>query len=213
MTREEMMQKVSQRERPSCCIDKVKADMQQRARPQLRDDFKPHPDDPRYKKDAGEYIKYDAGEVLGGGLMQDGKLHIQATIGRAGIQTYLTGAEMRAPGEVFSRDHLRSLQNLPVTIGHGSLEPKKSDIVGTVRNVNRDGNHIEATIEVTDPVAMRKVTKGLLSGFSLGYTSDDIVKNGETYQTNLRAYHLALLQTPGHSRCGTSCKILDLKVA
>jgi len=207
-----MIQKVSQRERPLRCEDKLKADMIDRSIPKYRKDFTPHPDDKRFiKNDAGQYVKFDKAEILPNGFMQGGKLLIKATIGRSGIQNYLTGMEIREPSEVFSREHLTSLINLPVTINHGKLEPDKKDIVGHIRDVLQSGQHIEATIEISDPYAIRQIQKGLLSGFSLGYTSNDIIKDGQTYQTNLKPFHLALLPTPTHSRCGTTCKILDLK--
>ena len=214
MTRDEFMAKVQQRERPQRCEAKLKADMLERGKPQYRDDFIPHPLDTRFKKDEnGKYVKFDKAEILHGGMMQNGTLIVKATIGRSGVQNYLTGQEIREDKEVFSREHLATLQNLPVTIGHGKLKPDKEDTVGYVRDVMRNGRHIEANIEINDPQTIKEVQNGLLSGFSLGYVSDDVVKGGETYQTNLRGYHLALLPTPSHSRCGTSCKIVDLKVA
>ena len=187
--------------------------IQQRQQPKPRGDFVPSPTDTRYKKDEnGKYVKFDKAELLQStGISKDDKLYLVADIARTGKQSYSFGTEMRTADEVFSREHLQSLQNLPITIGHKELEPKQSDIVGRLRDAKQVGNYVQGLLVIEDPTTIRQIQKGLLSGFSLGYTSNDIIKDGQTYQTNLKPFHLALLPTPTHSRCGTTCKILDLK--
>jgi len=156
--------------------------------------------------DAGTQIR-DDGETI---------IVVDARIARVGTQKYGNRTELRPKEEVFSPEHLASIEGTPITIEHppvtGQLlneTNREAFTVGTTHNVRESGDFIIADLKITNHEAKERVRNGL-RGISMGYTSRDDDKsgifNGEQYdsiQRNMRANHTALVMNP---RCGQGCK-------
>lgn len=157
-------------------------------------------------------IKIDSME-----LDNNGFLRIKdARVARTGVLRYLSGNEYRDAKEVFSEEHMNSLDGLPLTNDHppallNSLTASRYQ-VGSMSNPRQDSNgtHILADILVTDAKAIREIQNGK-SELSMGYVSNDIPNIGvfdglsyQTEQTALMGNHLAIVK---QGRCGSSCRM------
>jgi hypothetical protein len=134
-------------------------------------------------------------------------LIVKARISRTGWQDYPSGAEYRAPEEVFAKEALDSFVGIPIVIGHvemGSITPANAHqrAVGFVRSVEREDSHMRGVLVLTDPRTIERVKNGSLGELSAGY-GVEMVGNR---QTKIRGDHLALLPA-GTGRCGRSCSI------
>jgi len=159
----------------------------------------------------------------------DGYVVAEPKVARTGIQLY-SGAEVGRPDmsvvrvyrpetEVFSRDSLHSFAFRPVTREHPP-EPVTSDnwrryAVGqTGGEVVRDGEFVKVPLVLMDRAIIEDVMGGQRRELSLGYTTElkwdsGTTPTGEAYdaiQTNIRANHLAVVQT---ARGGPELKLGD----
>lgn len=125
----------------------------------------------------------------------------------------------RPPEEVFNDESLKSLNNIPITLGH-----PKGNIVdasnwqklakGEVSNVHkRDEQSIGGTLTIRAKDAVNAVNNGKKE-LSVGYSSHvemkpGITPEGEQYdgiQTKIRGNHHAIVDA---GRCGAMCRIND----
>lgn len=160
-------------------------------------------------------------------LTPEGYLRVPARISRTGLQDYYgweIGQEpadrlfkvYRPADEVFAQEALDSIQLKPVTDNHPwdgvDASTWKERAVGIVgQDVTRDGDHVKATLLLTDANAINKVQRGVVE-LSAGYSSELLVEPGttdagETYdakQTAIRVNHVAIVE---QGRCGPTCRV------
>ena len=144
-----------------------------------------------------------------------GYLIAEAVTNKVGIQFYDNIAEFRPPGEVFSTDTLKSMENLPITDDHPWEFVSESApylVKGmTVDKTYQDGELAKTKIVIFDGNLIETILKGKIE-LSLGYTTILKKENGEYdgvkydyIQTNIIANHLAVVE---NGRCGGDCKII-----
>ena len=195
MNRDEFLKKVQERER---------------SRMNFRSDFVPSKFDSRYKRD----------EAFGGFTYSNETnqtLKFRASVSRTGCMDYFHGKECRTQNEVFKKEHLESIKEIPITVGHPQKLLKHggiAKIVGKVLEVypSSDNTHIEVVGVIDDKETIDKILQNELSGFSMGYTSDDKEINGVIHHHNIIADHLAILPNTKVSRCGNSCNFKSLEL-
>lgn len=124
----------------------------------------------------------------------------------------------RSPEEVFSPAAMQSYQNLVIVDDHPNqavtVDNVKKLQVGSVSNVDRDGETTKGLATVTDKEEIRKIQGGKVE-VSVGY-SQDLKPCGKTVdgllcefeQTNIKGNHLAIVDA---GRCGGACRILNDK--
>lgn len=155
-----------------------------------------------------------------------GFLKVKARANRTGIQVYTVNGKTvkryRPDEEVFSKDSLETLKNLPITVEHPK-EPvtienvKKYEVGHTTEYIKmvQDGDkYTEVELLIKDLNTIDKIEKNLLCELSCGY-SNDIEKvtgiyNNDSYdeiQRNIVYNHLALLP-PFTARAGRKARIL-----
>lgn len=175
-------------------------------------------------------FRFDA-HRLDGRVRKDGRgfAVVPARVTRTGVFEYKradgsTVRELRHPDDVFAPDHIASVEQAPVTIGHPAEHVSPSNVraleVGVARDARRDGNFVAATLSVRDAAAIAKVERGELRELSLGYQlyidRTPGVYEGARYdqrQIGLRVNHIALLP-PGGGRAGRDvCLRLDSSAA
>ena len=143
---------------------------------------------------------------------------VPARIARTGVQDYGDHVEYRPASSVFDPESMRSFEGVPVTVGHvGWVTRENWDelVVGYVRNVQRDENHLRVEVVIFDGETASAMRRGKLLEFSAGYDVEiepapGRTANGEAYdavQRDIRANHVALLP-PGGARCGPTCAVL-----
>lgn len=159
--------------------------------------------------------RWDSGVVGKVERTDQGYLRAPATITRTGVFTYqLPGGkvrrELRLPDEVFRADTLASFGLSPLTNGHPPVMLTSRNTaryqVGSVVEPKRDGDHVEAFVQVTDADAIEAAEAGRRQ-LSCGYTCDlehqsgvtdgiEGVADGLTFdaiQRNIRGNHVALV--------------------
>lgn len=142
----------------------------------------------------------------------EGFLRGEANIARIGVQLYqnpdgTVRRELRHPDDVYAETALRSLQQLPVTLGHPTAGRVTSDnasalAVGfTGESVRVNGRWIRSPLTVTHGDAVAVVERGEARQLSVGYLADIVkehgVFDGEVYdyrQRNIRGNHLAIVK-------------------
>ena len=157
----------------------------------------------------------------------DGSGHIDAkktNLSRVGVFNYTNSdgsirREARLPEHVFCKKSLKTLNMIPITMGHPDdviVNNKDLTIGMTGENSDySDGVHITNNIKITDKDAAADIKAGVKE-VSLGYTRNLIqsngVFNGEEYdciQTDIKYKHLAVVP---HGRAGATARInLDKK--
>ena len=137
-------------------------------------------------------------------------------IARTGNQKYMDRVEFRPEDEVFSSEHMASIEGVPITVEHPKvpgmlLNPGNREAFSTGRttNIRRDGDFLVADLHIDGTTGKQAIANGI-RGVSMGYTSKDKAEsgifNGQAYdsiQTTMRANHLALVANP---RCGEGCR-------
>ena len=124
----------------------------------------------------------------------------------------------RGKDQLFDDDTMESFRYKPMTMQHPEnlVDPKnvKSESIGFSRDdVRPEGDHLIATLSITDEEAIKAVEGGV-NELSLGYTADihwhpGIDEHGQPYdavQRNIRGNHIAIVP---RGRCGSTCKISD----
>lgn len=153
---------------------------------------------------------------------QRGMLIVPAYTTRTGVFTYLgddgkTVRELRHPDDVFSKEHLDSLANASVTVGHPKehVTAANSSVLeaGVVLNPRREGNFVAAELSIRRADTIRRVEARELVELSCGYTlrvdSTPGVYEGQPYeqrQRDLRVNHVGL-GPKGWGRAGPEVRI------
>ena len=140
----------------------------------------------------------------------NGYLRADATLTRIGVFEYqladgTTRRELRLPEEVFHADSLSSFSMVPVTDEHPpealTAENTRKFQVGMVGEHPRaDGDHVLASILITDKAIVADIETGKRRELSCGYNCDLEATpgewNGQRYdaiQRNIRGNHVALV--------------------
>ena len=155
--------------------------------------------------------RFDRGDLKKPIRLDNGYLRVDAYLTRSGVFTYkradgTTLREYRPPEQVFSADAVGSFELAPVTNDHppvGLLTPANTHQfqVGTVGQIQQDGDKLRGSIMLTDAKAIGDLEKGKRE-ISLGYVCDldftpGVSPEGEHYdavQTNIRGNHCALVK-------------------
>jgi hypothetical protein len=158
-----------------------------------------------------QVCRFDAGEFLTIDKTPEGYIKGTARVTRTGIFIYRKAdgtieRQLRHPDEVFAKESLDSLKQIPITNLHPAtgklvtaVDAKALSIGMTGENVIPDGRFIAVPINITALDGVQSVDGGRKE-FSLGYTCqvDETpgVYDGEEYdsvQRNIRYNHLALV--------------------
>lgn len=165
----------------------------------------------------------DVGTLKRARYRADGSIVVEAHITRAGVFTYSnpdgsTRREYRPPAEVFSAESLESFAMVPVTDEHpptmiSAKNARKFQVGSVGENVRQDGDHVIATVAVTDDALVAKMKAGKRE-VSCGYSCDldetpGTTPDGVRYdavQRNIRGNHLAVVT---HGRAGSARVRMD----
>lgn len=159
-------------------------------------------------------------------LSPEGYLRVRARMSRHGIQDY-HGYEIgqeppekvfriyRPADEVFSDEALASFRLKPVTDGHPfdgvTAETWTKEARGIIaEDVRRDGDHMVATLLITDADIANRIQRNGSVELSCGYDCELDITPGftasaQTYdavQRSIRGNHVAIVE---QGRCGPSC--------
>lgn len=154
--------------------------------------------------------RYDLGGLEKPVRTPAGFLRADAHLSRAGIFMYRQAdgtvrRELRPEDEVFHADSLASFALAPVTDDHPPANLTASNAREYQRgavgeNVRRDGDHVRASVLVTDDDLIGKMERGK-SQVSCGYTCDVELTAGEwrgqrydAIQRKIRGNHLAVVE-------------------
>jgi len=159
--------------------------------------------------------RYDDGTIGKPERLDNGYLRVPATITRTGVFSYLNRngslrRELRLPSEVFNADSVGSFEDRAVTNNHPPVALTSRNTsryqVGHARDVRQDGDHVAATILITDGEAIEAAEDGKRQ-LSCGYKCDLEMKSGTTsgiegvpdglkydaIQRNIRGNHIAIV--------------------
>ena len=171
-------------------------------------------------------IRYDSVSGQRRSKLYNGWLRVDGFLTRSGVFTYLNPngtfrKEYRPPDEVFNADSLATFALVPVTNDHPpellTAENTQKYAVGTVgENVRQDGDHIAASVQITDATAVADVEAGKRE-LSCGYHCDLDETPGEidgirydVVQRRIRGNHVAIVQ---RARAGQQARLrLDAAV-
>lgn len=166
-------------------------------------------------------FRLDRGSLRSPKRRRDGRVIVDGVLTRSGVFTYKNDdgterREFRPESEVFHEDSLASFAFVPVTDNHPTamltIENAKAASVGSVgENIRRDGDHVVASMVLSDKTAIAKLDAGKTS-LSCGYQCDldnvpGITEHGEKYdaiQRNIRGNHVALVDV---GRAGPEARI------
>ena len=170
--------------------------------------------------------RWDAGSVGSVERTDQGYLRCDATITKTGVFTYRQPGgkvrrELRLPNEVFHEDALRSFGLSPLTNGHPPVMLSARNTaryqVGSVADPRQDGDHVAASVQITDADAIELAESGRRQ-LSCGYNCDLEDRPGTTQgipgvpdglrydaiQRNIRGNHVALVDK---ARAGSSVQL------
>lgn len=126
-----------------------------------------------------EVLRIDRGQLRRPERREDGFLSADAFVTRAGVFEYerkdgTIRRELRPPEEVFHEDSLKSLQLVPLTLGHPpervTSQNAKQYQVGTVgSDARREDGFVRASLMVTDGQAIASVEARRTDELSCGY--------------------------------------------
>lgn len=166
-------------------------------------------------------FRYDIGSMRPPERLPDGSLRADGRLTRSGVFDYRNTdgtlrREFRPDGEVFKPDSLRTFADVAVTDDHPSAmvsaANRREIAVGHVSGEpRRDGDHVAATLVLTDEATIAKVLAGKVE-LSCGYECDldptpGVTPDGERYdavQTNIRGNHVAIVSA---ARAGRSARL------
>lgn len=167
------------------------------------------------------FFRLDKGSLRSPKRRKDGRVIVDGVLTRSGVFSYKEDdgterLEYRPPSEVFHEDSLASFAFVPVTDNHPpamlDIENAKAASVGSVgERVRRDGDHVIASMVLSDKNAIAKLDAGK-TALSCGYQCDlentpGITETGERYdaiQRNIRGNHVALVDV---GRAGPEARI------
>lgn len=151
-------------------------------------------------------------------LNNDGQLTGRAACTNIGVFTYIRPdgtivRELRHPNEVFSKESMDSLKNIPLTLTHPNVVHPTDGIIGkTGENpVNGDNLYLSIDMTITDSSAIDAITNSGMRFLSAGYTCDVVHESGrwlgmgyDAVQKNIRYGHVAVVDS---SRAGETAMI------
>jgi len=122
----------------------------------------------------------------------------------------------RKEEDVFAMDSMESFRSAPITLGHPKSDEGKAITVdasnakelqvGMLEGMPvRDEDLLTGTLVITNQEAIDKIEEGTVE-LSAGYTCDMYEDDGNFYQTNIKANHIAIVDK---GRAGSSCSIAD----
>ena len=167
--------------------------------------------------------RVDVGQLRPPKYLADGRVRVDATISRTGVQVYHDHVgkeirEYRPDSEVFSQASIDSMQLVVVTDDHPPVfitDANRSQYErGTVlESVRRDGDHLVAALLITDKALIEKMKRGKRD-ISLGYACElemtpGTAPNGEKYDAVQRLIvgnHAAIVD---RGRAGTARARMD----
>jgi hypothetical protein len=164
-------------------------------------------------------IRYDIGQLRPAKKRPDGSVIAEGYLTRTGVFTYRNAdgsmrRELRLPEEVFAADALESFDDVPVTDDHPPegvhAGIARGLMVGHVRDVKRDGEHVRSVIAVHDASTIQKMERGkvqLSCGYSCDFEATPGTWQGQTYdgvQRRIRGNHVAIVDT---GRAGPSARV------
>lgn len=191
----------------------------------------PRPEDLLVTDSDDDGFVLDAGTIDKVEITDAGFLRAPARITRTGVFVYRNAdgtlrRELRHPDEVFAADSLRTLALVPVTREHPQplgvpvTRANRRDLdVGVVgSDVRRDGEHVAATVQIEDSLAIEDVKSGKRAELSAGYNRvldrTPGVWNGVAYdavQRRIRYNHVAITES---GRAGPDSRVcLDSRAA
>jgi hypothetical protein len=158
-------------------------------------------------------LRFDKHEISKPTIDQNGYLHADARVTRAGVFVYhkadgSTTRELRHPDDVFKADSMATLKNRPVTDGHpypGKLDAKntKQFSVGSlVKSPIKNDIYLDTRMMVTDQAAIDKImredspVREISCGYECKMVKESGVYQGEHYderQTNIVYNHVAIV--------------------
>ena len=164
--------------------------------------------------------RYDIGELKRPTRQPNGWLRVDGLLTRSGVFPYRnhdgsTRLEYRPADEVFKADSLESFALVPFTNDHPPVPldatNTKAFAVGSIgENVRREGDHVRASILVTDEATASQMESGKVA-LSCGYSCDLDETPGEingvrydAVQRNIRGNHVALVDV---ARAGPTAKV------
>jgi hypothetical protein len=158
-------------------------------------------------------LRFDKHEISKPTIDQNGYLHADARVTRAGVFVYhkpdgSTTRELRHPDDVFKADSMETLKNRPVTDGHpypGKLDAKntKQFAVGSlVKSPTKNDIYLDTRMMVTDQDAIDKImredspVREISCGYECKMVKESGTYQGERYderQTNIVYNHVAIV--------------------
>lgn len=158
-------------------------------------------------------LRFDRSEIKKPVIDQNGYLHADAAVTRAGVFTYhhpdgTITRELRHPDEVFKPESLASLKNRPVTDGHpaeGKLNPKNTKrlSIGTLTEApEKEDVFVKTRLMVTDEISIGKImreenpVRELSCGYDCATIKEDGIFQGEAYdhiQKDIIYNHVAIV--------------------
>lgn len=158
-------------------------------------------------------LRFDKHEISKPTIDQNGYLHADARVTRAGVFVYhkadgSTTRELRHPDDVFKADSMATLENRPVTDGHpypGKLDAKntKQFAVGNlVKSPVKNDIYLDTRMMVTDQTAIDKImredspVREISCGYECKMVKESGIYQGERYderQTNIVYNHVAIV--------------------
>lgn len=158
-------------------------------------------------------FRTDIGQLRPAKRMPDGRIRVDAYIGRAGVLEYadptMPGGirrELRDDGEVFNQDTLDSFAQVPVTDQHPPMmldadSAPKYMKGASGESVVRDGEYMRSPLMVADRKLIQKMDAGV-NECSSGYSCIIVDEPGvhpkygryDVKQTKIRGNHVAILE-------------------
>jgi hypothetical protein len=174
---------------------------------------------------------FDNIEIPRAQVTKEGYLAATARVTRTGVFDYHENGQLirvlRHPDDVFDKDSLETLKQIPVTIDHPDPEVSSNRTVdasnssllavgATGETVKRDGDFVVANLKVFDSKAVKTIKDDNIQEISLGYetmvTDESGEYKGQQYdmrQTEIRYNHLSFV---GRGRAGPDVRVnLDQK--
>lgn len=154
---------------------------------------------------------------------KDGFLVVPAKLSKTGIFNYL-GSELgkteketyqlaRTENSLFTDETISSFENAPITVGHPeedvTAENWKQLAVGSMRNVQRDGDYLIGEAWIYDSAAIKQIEQFGIEELSCGYRSELLPSQEQGIDFEIAPMvgnHIAIV---ANGRCGDTCKLAD----
>jgi len=165
--------------------------------------------------------RFDQGQIRNANVMEDGRLKADVIVSRIGVLVYRNAdgslrRELRDPDEVFKAVSLKTMEMIPITLGHpqagivNSDNAKELQVGQTGENIRVDSPYIRSTMTINQEQAINNVRAGneeLSLGYTLQLDETPGEWRGERYdaiQRNIEYNHLAIVPK---ARAGKEARI------